>query len=60
MGDDICDMALEELDIAIKEGVAHPCDTEDGDHGIHTRTKDVATGDFIHTRLADNQNQGSH
>ena len=53
-------MALEELDIAIKEGVAHPCDTEDGDHGIHTRTKDVATGDFIHTRLADNQNQGSH
>ena len=49
LGDDIRNITLEELQIAIKECVAHPCDTKDRNHGIHTRTKDVATGDFFHT-----------
>ena len=53
-------MRLEELDITIKEGVAHPSDTKDRDHGIHTRTEDIAANGLLHTGLAHNQNQGSY
>ena len=60
LGDNIRNITPEELQIAIEEGVAHPCDTKDRNHGIHTRTKDVATDDMLHIGLAYNKNQGSY
>ena len=60
MGDDAGDVALEELQVAVEEGVAHPCDAEDGYHGIHACREDVAIDSCLHVGLAYEQYQGRY
>ena len=42
LGDNLCNMRFEEFEIAIEERVAHPCNTKNTHHGIHSSTKDIA------------------
>ena len=40
--DDAGDVTLEEFKVAVEEGVAHPCNTEDGYQSVGARSKYVA------------------
>ena len=53
-------MLLKECQVAIKEGVAHPCNTEYRHHGVHAGTKHVALHGIVHISLANHQYQRSH
>ena len=56
--DDVGDTVLEELDVAVEERVAHPGNTEDAHHGIHTGAEDVALHGIAHLGFTYNENEG--
>ena len=51
-------MTLEEFQIAVEEGVAHPCNTEDGYQGVDARSKYVALYGILHVGLTNKQDEG--
>ena len=51
------DVSLEELQVAVKECVAHPCNAEYCHHCVHARAEHVALDGVLHVGFADKEDE---
>ena len=57
--DDAAQGAFQCIDVSLEEGVCHPRDTEDGEHGGHTGFEDRGRGDLLVVDLAEDEDDGA-